>query len=164
MRPMRLASLTVVALSLLVARPAVAAEPNDDAALGGLKTAKAVYDVSVSDKRQLLLYLSVIKDAREKMVAKGIKPELVVVLRGASVTLVGRAATGGAEQQQVAGEIAKLVTELKGAGVRFEACAFALKLLKVDPASILPELHLVANTFNSAVGYQNKGYAVVTVF
>lgn len=164
MSTLRLVALAAVAANLLSAPAATrAAEPNDDAALAGVKSAKALFDVSVSDKRQLVLYLNVIKDARDTMVKKGIKPDLIVMVRGAAVSLIGRTA-GSAEQQAVTDQIGKLVSELAAQGVRFEACNYAMKVLKVDAGGLLPGFKVVANTFNSAVGYQAKGYGVVTVF
>lgn len=165
MSQLRLFAVAVaVAVNLLaVPTTARAAEPNDDAALAGVKSVKALFDVSVSDKRQLVLYLNVIKDAHETMVKKGIRPDMIVMLRGAAVSLIGRTAAG-AEQQAVTDQIAKLVSDLAAQGVRFEACNYAMKVLKVDASGILPGFKVVANTFNSAIGYQNKGYAIVTVF
>lgn len=164
MSPLRLLVAVAVSANVLAAPTmARAVEPNDDAALAGVKSAKALFDVSVSDKRQLVLYLNVIKDARETMVKKGIKPDLIVMVRGAAVSLIGRTAAGP-EQQAVTDQIGKLVSELAAQGVRFEACNYAMKMLKVDTSGILPGFKVVANTFNSAVGYQAKGYGVVTVF
>jgi len=47
--------------------------------------------------------------------------------------------------------------------VRFEACAVAMRVFKADPAGLVPEVKLVANVFNSFIGYQNKGYAMIAI-
>ena len=52
---------------------------------------------------------------------------------------------------------------MKKKGVQFEACAVAMRVLKVDQAGLVPEVKLVANVFNSLIGYQNKGYAMIAI-
>jgi intracellular sulfur oxidation DsrE/DsrF family protein len=48
-------------------------------------------------------------------------------------------------------------------GVRFEVCSVALRTFKVDPSQVVPEVKPVANGFNSLIGYQNKGYAMIAI-
>ncbi len=52
---------------------------------------------------------------------------------------------------------------MKNDGVKLEVCLYALKVLGVDPKTILPEVDKVGNGFISVVGYQAKGYSVVTI-
>lgn len=60
-------------------------------------------------------------------------------------------------------EFAETIRQMKKAGVTFEVCMYAVKVLGVDPATILPEVDKVGNGFISIVGYQAKGYSVVTI-
>ncbi len=57
----------------------------------------------------------------------------------------------------------ELGRSLKKKGVRFEACGAAMRILKADPAGLVPEVKLVANVFNSLIGYQNKDYAMIVI-
>jgi hypothetical protein len=41
-------------------------------------------------------------------------------------------------------------------------CRYALKVLGIDPAAILPEVDQVGNGFISVVGYHAQGYSAVT--
>ena len=60
-------------------------------------------------------------------------------------------------------EARRLLHTLKKMGVRFEACAVAMRVFKVDPEKLFSEITLVANVFNSLIGYQNKGYAMIAI-
>ena len=60
-------------------------------------------------------------------------------------------------------EITRQIEELKGLGVKFEVCEVSTRLLKVDNATVLPTAKVVANTFISLIGYENRGYAIVPI-
>ena len=47
--------------------------------------------------------------------------------------------------------------------VTFEICDYAVKVMGVDPATIMPEIDHVGNGFISVAGYQAQGYAVVRI-
>ena len=56
-----------------------------------------------------------------------------------------------------------VIRELKAAGVKFEVCLYAARVVGVDPATILPEIDQVDNGFISTTGCQAQGYALVRV-
>src|SRR3972149_3286040 len=137
------------------------AHPDDSDALKGVKTIKVVYDINgISEPKKMIVMLKAIVDARGRALAAKVKPDLVIAFRGPALTLVqkpGPDATG--EQKQ----IGELVAELKKEGVKLEACNFAATVMNLDRAGFLPEMKVVANTFNSLGGYQAKGYGVISV-
>jgi intracellular sulfur oxidation DsrE/DsrF family protein len=154
---MRIQSLLMVMLFLLICSPAghAAQQPDDREALTGLKSAKVIFDVRVADLEKLVFNLELFDETWEGLVAQGVKPEMVIAFRGAGVKLLTTAA--------IDEEALDLIRELKKKGVRLEACAVALRIFKVDPAGLLPEVKLVSNVLNSLIGYQNKGYAMVDI-
>jgi intracellular sulfur oxidation DsrE/DsrF family protein len=129
--------------------------PGDRVALSGLRNARAVVDLRVSDADKLLFNLELIRETFEGLAAQKVKPKLVVAIRGPGVKLLAR--------DQAAGEIAPLIAELKAKGIRFEVCAVATRVFKVDPATLIPDVVLVGNALNSLIGYQNRGYALVVL-
>jgi intracellular sulfur oxidation DsrE/DsrF family protein len=141
-------------LFLAIIVPARAADaPNDREAISGLKTARAVFDVRAPDREKLIFNLELIKETAEGMAAQRVKPQMIVTFRGPGIRLLTR--------EQAADEIAPLISELKGMGVRFEVCTVATRIFKVDKATILPDIVLVGNSLISLIGYQNRGYALV---
>jgi intracellular sulfur oxidation DsrE/DsrF family protein len=52
---------------------------------------------------------------------------------------------------------------MKANGVKFEVCDYALKVMGVDPKTVLPEVDHVPNGFISIAGYQAQGYSVITI-
>jgi len=139
-------------LSIIV--PARAADaPNDREALSGLKITRAVFDMRVPDREKLIFNLELIKETLEGMAAQQVNPKMVVTFRGPGVRLLTR--------EQAIDEIAPLITELKRMGVRFEVCAVAIRVFKVDKAALIPDVVLVGNSLVSLIGYQNQGYALV---
>ena len=132
-----------------------AQKPDDREALAGLKTAKVIFDVRVADLDKLIFNLALFGETLEGMVAQGVKPEMIVAFRGPGVKLLSSATLDV--------EAINLLRDLKERGVRFEACAVAMRTFKADPAGLIPEINLVANVFNSFIGYQNKGYAMIAI-
>lgn len=141
---------------LAVATAVPAAEPPDDReALAGLQTAKVIFDVRVADLEKLVFNLELFEETLEGLVAQGVKPEMIVAFRGPGVRLLTAAALDE--------EAIELFRDLKKQGVRFEACAVAMRVFKVNPEGLIPEVKLVANVLNSYIGYQNKGYAMIAI-
>ena len=149
--------LTLAALLMLACTTALhaAQKPDDREALAGLKSAKVIFDVRVPDIDKLVFNLSNLNETFDGMVAQGVKPEMIVVFRGPGVRLLTAAAIDEAARD--------LIRDLKRKGVRFEACAVAMRIFKADPAGLIPEVKLVANVFSSLIGYQNKGYATIAI-
>lgn len=124
-------------------------------ALSGLTTAKVIFDVRVADLDKLGFNLRLFSETLEGMISQGVKPEMIVAFRGPGVKLL--------TVPVIDEETQDLFRDLKKKGVRFEACAVAMRIFKVDPAGLIPEIVLVSNVFNSFIGYQNKGYAIVAI-
>ena len=149
--------LTLAALLMLACTSALhaAQKPDDREALAGLKSAKVIFDVRVPDNDKLVFNLSNLDETFDGIAAQGVKPEMIVVFRGPGVRLLTAAAIDEAARD--------LIRDLKRKGVRFEACAVAMRIFKADPAGLIPEVKLVANVFSSLIGYQNKGYATIAI-
>lgn len=132
-----------------------AQKPDDREAFAGLKTARVIFDVRVADLDKLVFNLRLFDETLDGMVAQGVKARMIVAFRGPGVKLLTAAALDE--------EAVELFRNLKKKGVRFEACAVAMRVFKADPAGLIPEVKLVANVFNSFIGYQNKGYAMIAI-
>lgn len=149
--------LILAALLLPACSPSLhaAQKPDDRLALAGLKTARVIFDVRVPDNDKLVFNLSNLEETFDGIAAQGVKPEMIVVFRGPGVRLLTAAAIDEAALD--------LIRELKRRGVRFEACAVAMRIFKADPAGLIPEVQLVGNVFSSLIGYQNRGYATIAI-
>lgn len=73
------------------------------------------------------------------------------------------AAPARTTKDNTAGTCALKMVQLKGLGVKFEACSIGARLTRVDTASIYPEVKVVANTFISLTGYQSRGCAYIPI-
>jgi intracellular sulfur oxidation DsrE/DsrF family protein len=137
--------------------PALSAapQPDDHDALRGLTSAKVVFDVRVPDIEKLIFNLGLINETYDGLLAQGVKPSMVVTFRGSGVHLLANP-TPDADAHA-------LFKALTARGVRFEVCSVAMRVFKADPAQLIPEVKLVANVFNSMIGYQAKGYALIAI-
>ena len=135
--------------------PHAAQKPDDGEALTGLKKVMVIFDVRVPDLEKLTFNLNLFNETFEGLVSRGIKPEMIVAFRGPGVKLLTTASLDN--------ETRDLIKALKKRGVKFEACAVAMRIFKADPAGLIPEVRLVANGFYSLIGYQNKGYAMIAI-
>jgi len=153
--------LAVLAIAVI---PVTATAIDDADALKGMTSGKAVFDVNLGDAGKLALYLSVIKETHEGLVKQGVKPDLILAFRGPSVFLISTNRDKvPAEQKAKYDEVARLIKDLKGMGVKLEACSVATRQLKVDNATIYPEIKVIGNSFISLIGYEGKGYAYIPV-
>ncbi len=137
------------------------------AALKGLKSVKAVFDVRAGNPKGAKLYLKLIhetfKDKNIRAVTE--EPEFVVVFIGPSVKLVSKNREGfSAEENKMLDEIASTVSVMSKDGIRFEICMFAAKYFQVEAGSILPEIKQVENGWISLIGYEALGYSLVPVY
>ena len=84
---------------------------------------------------------------------------------GPSVKLISRDKQAfSAEDQKLMDEIAQTVQAMAKDGIKLEVADFAAKVSGVDPASILPEIKHVPNSWISLIGYQARGYSLVPVY
>lgn len=146
-----------VMLFMLIFSPVLhaAQKPDDHEALAGLKTAQVIFDVRVVDLEKLVFNLELFAETREGLSAQGVQPKMVVTFRGPGVKLLTAAV--------IDEEALELIRTLKKQGVRFEVCSVAVRVFKVDQSQLIPEVKLVGNVFNSLIGYQSKGYAMIAI-
>jgi uncharacterized protein len=134
--------------------------------LKGLKSIKAVFDFGLGNPQGALISLQVIQQTfkDKNMWVSGKKPEIAVIFVGPSVKLVSKSRSGFKEEdQKTLDEIAGKITEMAKDGIKFEICLIAMKILGVEPSSILPEIKQVGNGWISLIGHEAKGYHLVPV-
>ena len=134
--------------------------------LKGLKSVKAVFAFEMGNPQNALVHLQVIHQTfKDKNIWMGKKkPDIVVVFYGPSVKLVSKNRDGiAAGDQKILDEYASTLSAMAKDGIKFEICLIAVKLLGVEPSSILPEIKQVGNGWISVIGYQARGYSLVPV-
>lgn len=156
-----------MAAALLAANPCLAggAQPNDSDSLRGLKSTKAVFDVTTGNPKKLSFYLNLIEQTADSMRSAGVKPDFVVTFRGPATFFVSSDRERiKLEDTPVADKIQGQLDELSHKpNVKLEQCSVAAKALHVDTRTIYPSVKVVGNSWISLIGYQNRGYALVPV-
>lgn len=148
---------------LLIVTPALSSEY---AALKGVKGVKAVFDVSLGSPKMANVVFWAVKNVYEDESVRALQepPKVAVVFHGPAVKLISTNHKDfKASEKEALDEFASMIRQMKKAGVTIEVCLYALKVLNVDPATILSEVDKVGNGFISVVGYQAQGYSVVTI-
>lgn len=157
---------TLIAAAGLVALAASPALPGGYAALDDVEGVKAVFDVSSGSAETINIVFWAVKNVYEDQSVRSLDkpPKVAVVFHGPAVKLIStnRADFSDAEKESLA-TFADTVRQMKKDGVTFEVCMYAVKVLGVDPTTILPEIDPVGNGFISIAGYQAKGYGVIPI-
>ena len=133
---------------------------DDIEALSGLNSVRAVYDVRAKDEKALQFIFTVIRDTYDETVQQDVKARYVASMRGPTVKLLVRGRLGDAETQE---KTIALVKELNQRGIRLEACGYALNLFGLEPEDLYEGVVAVGNSLNSLIGYQIKGYSLVSM-
>jgi len=131
--------------------------------LAGMETAKVVFDINVMQPQQLTSSLMVIRQTVEEIKSSGVKPEVVIALRGVCLNFVST------NRDQVAPEnhpfldkIAEQIAVLKQE-IRIESCSVAAKNQGIENSSFIDGITPVNNTFISLIAYQANGYVSIRV-
>jgi intracellular sulfur oxidation DsrE/DsrF family protein len=136
-------------------------------ALKGVKSIKAVFDVRTGDSNVtasvLNLVHSTFHDSNITTVAK--KPDFVVVFSGPVAKLIStNRAAFSLEEQNILKKLADRISQMSKDGIRLEVCDLAVTAFGVDASSILPEIKHISNGWISLIGYQSKGFAIVSAY
>ena len=81
-------------------------------------------------------------------------------MRGPTVRLLVRGRQG---DKVLHPETVAMINDLAQRNIRLEAYGYALNLFGVEPEDLYSGIHAVSNSLNSLVGYQIKGYALVSM-
>lgn len=134
-------------------------------ALDGVSSAKAIFDVRIGQPQSAALHLKLIHQTYKDLAMAKKNPKFALVFIGPSVKLISmNRGEFKTEDQQSLDEIASAVSDMKKDGIKIEVCGVALKVFKVDPASVLPEIKKVENGWISEIGYQARGYSLVPAY
>lgn len=136
-------------------------------ALEGLKDVKAVFDVRQKNIKAAALQLDLIHQTYHEQNIRNAseQPVFVVVFGGAAVKLLSDDRKEYSDEEQKLLElISGKLTAMAKDGIRLEVCLFASDVHDVEPETILPSIHRVKNGWISLIGYQARGYSLVSVF
>ncbi len=140
---------------------------NDADALKDLKVGKVVWDITLDNPTELIIYLKVIQKTYDGLVAQKVTPDMIFTFHGGVVKLITVEHDHdhtALEQHNEKVEIATLLADLqKRAGVKMEVCGVAMASLDIKPSSILSGIKPVGNTFISLIGYHAQGYAMISI-
>lgn len=157
----------ILIMSLLMALQVSALFAGEyDNALKGVKGIDVVFDVSAENPTFANIVFWAVRDTymNEAVSSLPEKPQAAVVFHGKIVKLLSSDRTGFDEKEKA--EIDKFQATLRQMaeeGVKLEVCLYAVKVLGIDPTTILPEIDQVGNGFISVAGYQAQGYSVVRI-
>lgn len=142
----------------------VLAGPDDKAALQGLREGKIIFDITEGNGKKLLAKLNVIDETRQSLMQQGVTPHIVLTFRSGATRLVQADPEKiKPEDRDYAVKIAAKLKALSNApGIEsMEQCNIAVRLSKVAPEQVLPEVKVVGNGWISLMAYQARGYAYV---
>lgn len=157
---------TIAAALLILMLLAAPATSGEYAALEGVDSLKVVFNVGLESPAMANIVFGAITDVytNESVRTLPQPPKAAIVFHGPAVKLISTNREGlEASDIKALDTFADTIRKMKKDGVRLEVCDYALKVMGIDPASILPEVDHVGNGFISIAGYQAKGYSVITI-
>jgi hypothetical protein len=151
-----LTMLALVFLAGLLSTPAPSFAVQEENALDGLKSIKAIVDFRLGDMNAAALFLGAIHETykSKEIAAVAENPQFRVVFIGPATKLVTNVRAGvSPEDQKVLDTIRDRISAMAKDGIKLEICLFAARLFK----------H-VDNGVVSLIGYQAKGYSLVPLY
>ncbi len=159
----RFASLAFTLVLLLFgASPAPAQEY---AALAGVKGLDTVFDFTLGSPEKALVVFPAMRGVYQDKSVTSLPnlPHAVIVFHGPAVQLLVTGRSGDADAQQAQEKFAEALRQFKKDGGKLEVCMYAVKVMGIDPATLMPEIDQVGNGFIAVAGYQAQGYSVIGV-
>ncbi len=149
-------SITILVTLTIMISQSFAKEYKNTSALSGLKEVGVIFDVTVAKPERLLLRLQLIEETVEGIEKEEVKVKAVVLFRGGASMYMTKST-----QLPIKKQIQDQVRKLSRLGYTLEQCAIALRIMGVDPETIIPELTIVGNVYTSIIGYESKNYSLV---
>lgn len=159
--------LALVFLAGLLSAPAAGFAVQEEGALDGLKSIKAIIDFRLGDMKATALFLGAIHETYKSKAIAAVteKPQFRVVFIGPATKLVTNVRDGvSPEDQKVLDAIRDRISAMAKDGIKLEICLFAARLFKVDPNTVYSDIKRVDNGVVSLIGYQAKGYSLVPLY
>lgn len=153
----------VVLAVMLTATPAISGEYP---ALEGIDGLKVVFDVSLASPAMANIVFDAITEVYTDKNTLALKypPKTAIVFHGPAVNLISTSRESfEVSDHEALDAFTDKIRRMKKDGVRLEVCVYALKVLGVDPSTVLPEINHVGNGFISVAGFQAQGYSVITI-
>lgn len=143
---------------------AYAIEPQQNEGLDDVKVGKVVWDISLADPQKLLPNFRVIRQTYDDLVDRNIKPEMVITFRGPVVKLLtAKIDQLPSAEKQAASGVQQIIQDLATRdGMRILACGISTRALGVDN-DLMPEVKNVSNSFLPLIGYQSRGFALISI-
>jgi len=157
---------TLLAAMFIVILSALPAMSGEYPALNGVKGVKTVFDVSQGSPQTANIVFWAVKNVNDDPSVRSlaVAPQVAVVFHGPAVKMISTDRNGfKASDNEALDKFANTIREMKAEGVTFEVCDYALKVMGVDPSTVLPEVNHVPNGFISISGYQAQGYSLISV-
>ncbi len=137
---------------------------DNDSALKNVVQANVYFDVNLDDSQKLLLRMNLLQQTVQQLREAGLEISIVIGFRGGASRFITRSdhyvldEESGDKQK-----IQKLISSFSDEGITIEQCSIAADLLDIIHEDFLPEVRIVANGYISLIGYQTRGYAVVSM-
>jgi uncharacterized protein len=158
-------AVAALALTLLIFGPALVLAGEYEA-LENLQVLNTVVDYSQGSPEMATVVFPAVREIHQdqNVTALPTPPRTVIVFHGPAVKLLSTDRQGFEEKDHPAlDRTAEMIRQLKQDGVKMEVCMYAVKVLGVNPDTLMPEIDRVGNGFISVSGYQGQGYSVVVV-
>ena len=137
---------------------------NNDGALKNVVQANVYFDVNLDDSQKLLLRMNVLQQTVQQLREAGLDISIVIGFRGGASRFITRGDHYVLDEESADKQkIQKLISRFSDEGITIEQCSIAADLLDIIHEDFLPGVRIVANGYISLIGYQNQGYAVVSM-
>lgn len=154
--------LFILTILLFSVTPALA--QNYDA-LEGVKGLNTVFDYGHASPEGALVIFPAIREVYQSKSVTSLPnpPSVVIVFHDAAVKFLTTDRNGSKEENATRDKIAEEIRQFEKDGVKMEVCMYAVKVLGVNPDTIMPEIEKVGNGWIAASGYQAKGYSLIAI-
>lgn len=158
--------LTALLLAFLSITVLNAKKIDDSVALNGVKNTKSVFLIDFTEVGKTAFYLNIIEGTHKGLTSQGVKPNMVLVFIGKTVTFLSTKQDEAFEfeNEQSLTSIQNSIKRLSKLGVRMEVCNVATQVFKVDNNTIPKEMDIIADGFISLIGWQTQGHKLVPIF
>jgi len=158
--------LIIVVVLLLSPWALTPASAENYPALSGVKGLDTVFDVSLANPSMANIVFKAVRGVHDDpaVAALPAPPRTAIVFHGGAVKLLSTDLSEFKGKERTEAEkFAATLKQMKEDGIILEVCMYAVKVVGVDPSTLLPEIDRVGNGFISVAGYQAQGYGVVRI-